>query len=81
MSSCIDRNLLRLHYFFPGLFVLCFIALLPENAMSQTKTEQPNFILFIADDMAWDDCGAYGHPKIRTPNIDRLAEEGMRFTA
>ena len=47
--------------------------------MSQTPTQRPNFILFIADDMAWDDCGAYGHPKIRTPNIDRLAEEGMRF--
>ena len=40
---------------------------------------QPNFILFIADDMAWDDCGAYGHPKIRTPNIDKLARDGMRF--
>lgn len=40
---------------------------------------RPNVILFIADDMAWDDCGAYGHPHIRTPNVDRLAREGMRF--
>ncbi len=40
---------------------------------------RPNFILFIADDMAWDDNGAYGHPHIQTPNIDRLAREGMRF--
>jgi arylsulfatase A-like enzyme len=39
----------------------------------------PNIILIIADDMAWDDCGAYGHPSIKTPNIDRLAREGMRF--
>jgi arylsulfatase A-like enzyme len=39
----------------------------------------PNFIVIIADDMAWDDAGAYGHPHIRTPNIDRLAREGMRF--
>jgi len=39
----------------------------------------PNFVVIIADDMSWDDCGAYGHPSIRTPNIDRLAEEGMRF--
>jgi len=37
-------------------------------------------VLIIADDMAWDDCGAYGHPKIRTPNIDKLAADGMRFT-
>ena len=40
---------------------------------------QPNFVIMIADDMSWDDCGAYGHPTIKTPNIDRLAQEGMRF--
>jgi len=39
----------------------------------------PNFVIFVADDMAWDDCGAYGHAHIRTPNIDKLAKEGMRF--
>ncbi|WP_261344068.1 sulfatase family protein [Roseimaritima sediminicola] len=39
----------------------------------------PNLVLIIADDMNWDDCGAYGHPAIRTPNIDRLAREGLRF--
>ncbi|MFP6583136.1 MAG: sulfatase, partial [Candidatus Hydrogenedentota bacterium] len=39
----------------------------------------PNLIVFIADDMAWDDAGAYGHPHIQTPNIDRLARQGMRF--
>ncbi len=41
--------------------------------------ERPNFIIFVADDMAWEDCGAYGHPTIRTPNIDALATAGMRF--
>lgn len=40
---------------------------------------RPNFIVFIADDLSWDDCGAYGHPSIRTPHIDRLASEGMTF--
>ena len=40
---------------------------------------RPNFVLIIADDMSWDDCGAYGHTKIQTPNIDRLADQGMRF--
>ena len=29
--------------------------------------------------MAWDDCGAFGNPKVGTPNIDQLAREGMRF--
>ncbi len=41
--------------------------------------ERPNFIIFVADDMAYNDCGAYGHPSIRTPNIDALAKSGMRF--
>jgi N-sulfoglucosamine sulfohydrolase len=39
----------------------------------------PNFVVIIADDMSWDDVGAYGHPTLRTPNLDRLAREGMRF--
>lgn len=39
----------------------------------------PNIVLIIADDMNWNDCGAYGHPAIRTPNIDRLADEGLLF--
>lgn len=46
---------------------------------SATTHAAPNFIVIIADDMAWDDSGAYGHPHIKTPNIDRLAKEGMRF--
>jgi arylsulfatase A-like enzyme len=40
---------------------------------------QPNFIVFIADDAAWNDCGPYGNDKIKTPNINRLAEEGIVF--
>lgn len=40
---------------------------------------RPNIILLIADDMAWDDCGAYGHKTVRTPNLDKLASQGMRF--
>jgi N-sulfoglucosamine sulfohydrolase len=43
------------------------------------KDARPNIVLIIADDMNWNDCGAYGHPNIHTPNIDRLANEGMRF--
>jgi N-sulfoglucosamine sulfohydrolase len=42
--------------------------------------DSPNIILIIADDMNWDDSGAYGHRGIRTPNIDRLADEGIKFT-
>lgn len=40
---------------------------------------RPNFVILIADDMAWDDSGPYGNRAVRTPNIDRLAAQGMRF--
>ncbi len=40
---------------------------------------RPNLIMIIADDMAWNDSTPYGHPHIQTPNLERLAAEGMRF--
>lgn len=40
---------------------------------------QPNIVFIIADDMSWNDCGAYGNKNIRTPNLDRLANQGMKF--
>jgi N-sulfoglucosamine sulfohydrolase len=46
----------------------------------QEKKEQPNFIVFIADDAAWNDFGPYGNSLIKTPNINRLADEGLVFT-
>ena len=39
----------------------------------------PNVLLVLADDMTYHDCGAYGSDIVRTPNIDRLAREGMLF--
>lgn len=63
------------------ILAIVFSATLFCTCISSTdKVERPNFILFIADDMNWDDCGAYGHPTIRTPQIDKLASEGMLFT-
>ena len=43
--------------------------------------DQPNFVVVFADDQGWGDLGSYGHPDIRTPHIDRMADEGMRFTS
>jgi hypothetical protein len=40
----------------------------------------PNIVFILADDLGYGDLGCYGQTKIRTPNIDRLAREGMRFT-
>lgn len=49
--------------------------------LAQAVSRPPNFIVLFADDMGYGDLACYGHPTLRTPNIDRLAAEGMRFTS
>lgn len=50
-------------------------------AAAQAPSRPPNFIILFADDMGYGDLACYGHPTLRTPNIDRLAAEGTRFTS
>lgn len=45
-----------------------------------SSTKQPNIIFILTDDLGFNQIGAYGDTPIKTPNIDRLAEEGVRFT-
>lgn len=52
-----------------------------NNALSAERRSAPNIVFLLADDLGYGDVGCYGQKKIRTPNIDRLAAEGMRFTA
>src|SRR5580704_8291394 len=47
---------------------------------AQTAARKPNIIFILADDLGYGDLGCYGQKRIQTPNIDRLAKEGMRFT-
>jgi arylsulfatase A-like enzyme len=44
-------------------------------------TSRPNLVVIVVDDMRWNEFGAGGHPYVETPNIDRLAKEGVQFTA
>lgn len=48
--------------------------------ISPAAAKPPNIVLILTDDLAWSDLCCYGHPFHETPNIDRLAREGMRFT-
>ncbi len=47
---------------------------------ARQPSRRPNFVFFLADDMGWRDAGCYGSTFYETPNIDRLAKQGMRFT-
>ncbi len=42
--------------------------------------ERPNIIFILADDLGWGDLACYGHPQVQTPNLDRLAHQGTRWT-
>lgn len=50
-------------------------------AGSVLAAKQPNIVFILADDLGYSELGCYGQEKIRTPNIDRLARQGMRFTS
>lgn len=49
-------------------------------AQTDKKEKSPNIIFILADDLGWTDLGCYGSTFYETPNLDRLAKEGMRFT-
>ncbi len=59
--------------------VLLAAALVP-SAHAADKPKPPNVVIIFADDLGYGDLGCYGHPTIATPNLDRMAAEGLRFT-
>ncbi len=70
--------------------VLCIVALavfkvLPSATLRAAEPEPrlhrpPNVIFILADDLGYGDLGCFGQKKIRTPHIDQMAAEGIRFT-
>ena len=68
-----------------SIFIIAIaVAILAANNLNATPDnadgERQNVIIFLVDDMGWMDCGVYGSQYYETPNIDRFAEMGMRFT-
>lgn len=62
--------------------LVCAPVLLPAKSAKAQKEDasRPNILLILCDDMGYGDLACYGQPFISTPNIDRVAEEGIRFT-
>ncbi len=64
----------------PALTLLTALLLAPLQAADTPPPTKPNVIFILADDMGIGDAGCYGQKLIKTPNIDRIAAEGVRFT-
>jgi arylsulfatase A-like enzyme len=68
--------------FFFGIIILLFsfnscTAKQPDSS----KNNNPNFVIVFCDDLGYGDLGVFGHPTISTPNLDKMAEEGQKWTS
>lgn len=64
-------------------YLITFILMLPllgNHPVTFEEDQRPNIVFIIGDDISAEDIGCYGNTKIRTPNINRMAAQGMRFT-
>jgi len=60
-----------------NIVILCSLLLAIPSALA---AERPNVVIIFAADLGYGDLGCYGSPAIRTPHLDRMAAEGLRFT-
>ena len=70
----------RIRRLFLLMLASCATAWINGSQQSQAATGKPNVVLILADDLGYGDLGCYGQQLVQTPNLDRLATEGMRFT-
>lgn len=68
----------RWKLFVPGLLI--FISCFGVNTLKAAPPEKPNIVFILADDLGYGDLNCFGATKVTTPNIDRIAERGIRFT-
>jgi len=61
------------------LFISLVLALALGACSEETRSQKPNIVLIFADDLGWADLSVYGNTIVDTPNIDRIAAEGMQF--
>jgi arylsulfatase A len=62
------------------IFFILLQLILSFNTRVLSQDNRPNIVVILCDDLGYGDLSCYGHPHIRTPNLDNMAAEGMRFT-
>lgn len=70
------RLMIRIRF----IFMLFCMSSAWAGSVPESSIEKPNVVIIFTDDQGYQDLGCYGSPDIRTPHLDQLAEEGMRFT-
>ena len=63
------------------ILLFVFVGLITTVLSEKLKAQQPNVVILFLDDVGYGDLSSYGHPIIETPNMDGLAEQGVRFTS
>jgi len=64
----------------PNLFLLTALATCVSGLSAFAEEKLPNIVIFVADDMGWGDSATYGNELIQTPNMDKLASQGVKLT-
>lgn len=67
-------------HYFPLIIIGFFLTSIGFSMADENSDSKPNIVLIFADDLGYGDLSCYGATKIQTPNLDRLAKNGMRFT-
>src|SRR5437868_4144436 len=81
LPSCFSKQLCHFWGLPMKLRLLAVLVLLTTiGVVPGAESKRPNFIFILADDLGWSDLGCYGHPQLKTPNLDRLAKQGTLFT-
>jgi len=63
-----------------SIITLLFLIIFISPSLLQAQSTQPNIVFILADDLGYGDLASYGHRHIKTPNLDKLADEGIKLT-
>src|SRR5205814_10551888 len=69
---------MNFHQTLTGVFLA--LTLSDGGVSGAQEPARPNFVIIFTDDQGYQDVGCFGSPNIKTPNLDRMARQGMRFT-